>query len=280
MFQQICPWTRRDHVKSPIGSADRSPKWFKPLTLLLAFALCGPFAQAQQTGKLPRVGVLFIGGRDQPHLESFKQGLRERGYVEGENLFLEFRYAEGQQDRLAALAAELVLEKVDVIVTTASVSALAARKATQTIPIVMTSGNPLELGLAKSLAHPGGNVTGLTVMLSDLSGKRLEILKETLPRMTRVAVLWAPGDRETAIGFDETAAAAKAFSLRLHAAPIHTANDLARVFADIVKRQRRRSSRGLIPGWQRSTPNALSSSPRNTACRESIQRANSPRRAV
>jgi putative ABC transport system substrate-binding protein len=213
----------------------KNPNWLGPVTLILTFALCGPFAQAQQTGKLPRVGVLFIGGRDQPHLQAFKQGLRERGYVEGKNLVLEYRYAEGQQNRLAALAAELVREKVDVIVTTASVSALAARKATQTIPIVMTSGNPLELGLAKSLAHPGGTITGLTVMLSDLSGKRLEILKETLPRMTRVAVIWAPDDRETAIGFDETAAAAKAFSLRLHAAPIQTANDLAQVFAEIAK---------------------------------------------
>ena len=205
--------------------------WVALSALLLPF---GSPTKAQQPGKVPCVGMLFIGGRDQPHLESFKQGLRERGYVEGKNLVLEYRYAEGQQDRLTALAAELVREKVDVIVTTASVSALAARRASQTIPIVMTSGNPLELGLAKSLAHHGGTVTGLTVMLADLSGKRLEILKETLPRMTRVAVLWAPDDRETAIGFDETAAAAKAFSLRLHAAPIHTGNDLAHVFADIA----------------------------------------------
>ena len=208
--------------------------WVALSALLLPF---GSPTKAQQPGKVPCVGMLFIGGRDQPHLESFKQGLRERGYVEGKNLVLEYRYAEGQQDRLTALAAELVREKVDVIVTTASVSALAARKATQTIPIVMTSGNPLELGLAKSLAHPGGTVTGLTVMLSDLSGKRLEILKETLPRMTRVAVLWAPDDRETAIGFDETAAAAKAFSLQLQAAPIKSANDLDQVFAEITKAQ-------------------------------------------
>jgi putative ABC transport system substrate-binding protein len=195
--------------------------------LLLPF---GSPTKAQQPGKVPRVGMLFIGGHDQPHLESFKQGLRERGYVEGKNLVIEYRYAEGRQERLAALAAELVREKVDVIVTTASVSALAARKASQAIPIVMTSGNPLELGLAKSLAHPGGTVTGLTVMLSDLSGKRLEILKETLPRMTRVAVLWAPDDRETA-------AAAKSFSLQLQAAPIKSANDLDQVFAEITKAQ-------------------------------------------
>jgi putative ABC transport system substrate-binding protein len=205
------------------------------------FALCAMLlapcfaAAAQQPGKLPRVGILFIGGRDQPHLESFKQGLRERGYVEGKNLILEYRYAEGKRDRLEGLAAELVRDQVDVIVTTGNVSARAARAATQTIPIVMTSGNPVAPGLAKSLAQPGGNVTGLTVMLSDLSGKRLEILKETLPKMVRTAVLWAPQEQESVLGFDETAIAAKAFSLRVHGAQIQTADDLEPTFREIAK---------------------------------------------
>ena len=122
-----------------------------------------------------------MGSRNQPHLEAFKQGLRELGYTEGKNIVLEYRYAEGKYDRLPGLAAELVRAKVDIIVTTSSISAHAARKATKTIPIVMTSGNPLETGLAASLARPGGNVTGLTVLLSDLSGKRLELLKDTFP---------------------------------------------------------------------------------------------------
>jgi putative ABC transport system substrate-binding protein len=202
--------------------------------LLLPF---GSPTKAQQPGKVPRVGMLFIGGHDQPHLESFKQGLRERGYIEGKTIRFEYRYAEGKEDRLDELAVELVRDKVDVMVTTASISALAARKASQSIPIVMTSGNPLEMGLAKSLAQPGGNVTGLTVMLSDLSSKRLEILKDTLPKMARVAVLWTPQNRESSIGFDETAAAAKAFSLQLHAAPIQSANDLEQAFAAITKAQ-------------------------------------------
>jgi ABC-type uncharacterized transport system substrate-binding protein len=208
--------------------------WVILLALVSAFVLSGP-VQSQQDSKVARVGMLFIGGRDQPHLESFKQGLRDRGYVEGKNLVLEYRYAEGRQERLVKLAAELVREKVDVIVTTASVSALAARQATQTIPIVMTTGNPLELGLAKSLAHPGGTVTGLTVMPSDLSGKRLEILKETLPKMTRVAVLWTPSNSASVTGFGETAKVAKAFSLRLHSGSMQSANDLAQVFAEIDK---------------------------------------------
>ena len=200
----------------------------------MLLALCVS-AQAQQSGKIPRVGILFIGGRDQPHLQSFKQGLHELGYAEGKNIKLEYKYAEGKEERLDELAAEFVREKVDVIITTASVSALAARKATQIIPIVMTSGSPIETGLAKSLARPGGNVTGLTVMVSDLSGKRLEILKETLPKMIRVGVLWTPREVEAKRGFAETEAAAKAFSLKIHSAQVNTRSDFERAFAEISK---------------------------------------------
>ncbi|HMA79880.1 MAG TPA: ABC transporter substrate-binding protein [Candidatus Binatia bacterium] len=205
-------------------------------TLLTVAAMgLGTMAQAQQPSGIPRVGILFIAGRDQPHLEAFKQGLRERGYVEGKNITFEYRYAEGKQDRLPQLAAELVRLKVDVIITTASISAQAARKATQSMPIVMTSGNPLEMGLANSLAKPGGNVTGLTVMLSDLSGKRVEILKETLPKMTQIAALWSPGYNEGVIGFKETKEAAKAFSLRLHPVEVQAGGDFDRAFVHIAQ---------------------------------------------
>jgi putative ABC transport system substrate-binding protein len=135
-------------------------------------------ARAQVPKNISRVGILFVGGKDQPHLSAFKDGLRERGYIEGENVVLNYRYGEGDYNRLTALAEELVRDHVDVIVTTSSVSALAVRKATRTIPIVMTSGNPLEQGLAASLAQPGGNVTGLSLFVGDLSGKRVELLKE------------------------------------------------------------------------------------------------------
>ena len=154
----------------------------------LLFAFCGS-VEGQQTPKIPHVGILFIGGRDQPHLESFKQGMREHGYSEGKNIVYEYRYGEGKYDRLPDLAADLVQQKVDVIVTTSSVSALAARKVTNTVPIVMTTGGALERGLAESLAKPGGNVTGLTVLAADLSGKRLELLKEAFPKSRRVAPL-------------------------------------------------------------------------------------------
>ncbi|HET9296249.1 MAG TPA: ABC transporter substrate-binding protein, partial [Candidatus Binatia bacterium] len=170
------------------------------VALVLTFVMCGVVAEAQQPKKVPRVGVLFIGSRNQPHLEAFKQGLRERGYTEGKNILLEYRYGEGNNDRLPQLAAELVRDKVDVIVTTASVSAIAARRMTKTIPIVMTSGNPLESGLAASLARPGGNVTGLTVLSADLSGKRVELLTETFPKTTRIAALQSPQDFEAGAG--------------------------------------------------------------------------------
>ena len=160
---------------------------------LVAALLLTLGSSAQAQSRIPRIGILFIGGRDQPHLEDFKQGLRELGYSEGKNIVLEYRYAEGKYERLPELTREFVREKVDVIVTTSTYSALAAHKETRTIPIVMTSGSPLERGLAESLAKPGGNVTGLSVLIPDLSGKRVELLKEGFPKITRVATLWSPG---------------------------------------------------------------------------------------
>ena len=185
--------------------------------------------------KIPHIGVLFIGGREQPHLQSFKQGLRELGYVEGKNIALVYRYAEGQQEKLAELATELVHEKVEVFVTTAAVSARAARQITQTLPIVMTTGNPLETGLAESLAKPGGNVTGLTVMLSDMSIKRLELLKESFPKKTHIAALWSPIEPEAVVGMRETRDAAKALSLHLDVVEIRSANDIVGAFTTIAK---------------------------------------------
>jgi putative ABC transport system substrate-binding protein len=206
--------------------------WFALCAAL--FALCS-FAQAQQAGKIYRIGMLFFGSRDQPHLESFKQGLRERGYTEGENIAIEYRYAEGRQDRLRELAAELVQLKVDVIVVTADISAEAAKQATKTIPIVVTTGDQVASGLADSLAKPGGNVTGLSVVLADLSGKRVEILRETLPKMTRLATLWDPSVRLAGPVFRETSLAAQAFSLRLHSFEVTTAQDIEKALAEISK---------------------------------------------
>ena len=207
--------------------------------VLFAF---GSYAQAQS--KMPRVGILFIGGRDQPHLEAFKQGLRERGYSEGKNIVLDYRYAEGKVDRLPALATELVQLKVDVIVTTSGNSARAAAQATKTIPIVLTTGaDPVKSGLADGLAKPGHNVTGLSIIEEDLSGKRVEILKETFPKMTRLAYLWNPiavsySAADTTSGnpsYDEAEKITKTVGVQLLPYKVRSLAEIEKAFADMPK---------------------------------------------
>jgi len=213
--------------------------------LVIAFLLVAVgAAEAQQPTKILRVGILFIGGRDQPHLEAFKQGLRERGYTEGKNIVLDYRYAEGKLDRLPSLAAELVQLKVDVIVTTSGNSAKAASEATKTIPIVLTTGaDPVKSGLAESLAKPGGNVTGLSIIEEDLSGKRVDILKETFPKMTRMAYLWHPlavsySAADTTSGnpsYDQAEKATKTAGVQLLSYKVQTLAEIERAFADMPK---------------------------------------------
>jgi putative ABC transport system substrate-binding protein len=211
-------WRERIESSSEAIGMRREPianRKFISIVLGVLLVALNYSAAAQPIERIPRIGVLFIGGRNQPHLEAFKQGLRERGYTDGKNILLEYRYAEGREDRLSELATELVQLKVDVIVVTADVSAQAAHQVTKTIPIVMTTGDPVSWGLAENLARPGGNVTGLTVLLADLSGKRLEILKDAFPKMTRVAALWSPREKVSTGVFEETKAAAQGFSLQL-----------------------------------------------------------------
>jgi len=153
-------------------------------------------AEGQQAGKVPRVGVLLSNSQSSSstNVEAFRQGLRERGYVEGQNIVIEYRYGDGQLDRLPQLATELVALKVDLIVTSGTPPTRAAQQATRTIPIVMTLvGDPIAAGFIASLAKPGGNITGLTQITGELGGKRLELLKEAFPRLSRVAVLFDPG---------------------------------------------------------------------------------------
>ena len=157
------------------------------LICLLTSAKC---THAQQAGKIPRLGYLLALSPEQSSdLKAFRQGLAALGYIEGKNIIIEFRQAEGKVDRLPELAAQLVSLKVDIIVALNPPAALAAKNATTKIPIVMRStDDPVTAGLVESLARPGGNVTGLTSMATDLIGKRLEILKEAIPRSSRVAV--------------------------------------------------------------------------------------------
>ena len=150
-------------------------------------------AEAQQSKKIPRIGLLLVPTSSfySARVEAFRQGLRELGYVEGKNLVIEYRYAEGKLDRLPDFAAELVHLKVDLIVTASNDGALAAKKATRTIPVVFAAAaDPVGSGLVPSLAQPGGNITGISNVAQDLYGKRLELLKESFPKTTRVAFLW------------------------------------------------------------------------------------------
>jgi ABC-type uncharacterized transport system substrate-binding protein len=179
----------------------------------MLFAPCS-FAEAQQPGKIPRIG--YLGGTATARIDAFRQGLRELGYVEGKNVVIESRFTEGKPDRLAALAAELVRLKVDVIVTAGSNPTRAAKEATATIPIVMAQDpDPVGNGFVASLARPGGNITGLSNLGPELSGKRLELLKEVVPRVKRVAVFGTstfPGNAQI---LRETELAAGAFRLQL-----------------------------------------------------------------
>ena len=160
--------------------------------------LAAPLAAgAQQPKKVPRIGVLWTYSPTiaAPFAEAFRQGLRGLGYVEGQNVALEERWAEGRFDRLPALAAELVRLNVDVILAASTPAVQAVQQATRTIPIVMTQvSDPLESGFVASLARPGGNVTGLSLMHPELSGKRLQLLKEVVPKVSRVAVLGDPSN--------------------------------------------------------------------------------------
>jgi putative tryptophan/tyrosine transport system substrate-binding protein len=176
-------------------------------------------AEAQQTGKAARIGVLEMGhppsGRS-PTREGFREQLRELGYVEGLNLVIESRYAESRADRLPDLAAELVRLKVDVIVAGGTPAPLAAKQATSTIPIVMAAaGDPVRTGLVASLARPGGNVTGLSTFTPELAAKRLQLLKEVVPGVSRVAILWNAANPFTMANMRETEAAAR--TLGVHA---------------------------------------------------------------
>lgn len=183
---------------------------------LLAFAV---IAEAQKPKKVPRIG--YLSGRGDPStpgpfMDAFRQGLRVLGYVEGKNILVEYRYVEGKLDRSPSLVAELVQLKVDVLVVTFLPGIRAAKEATKTIPIVMVSFvDPVAAGIVDSLARPGGNITGLATLARDLSGKRLELLKEAVPGISRVGALWDANAPGPAIAFKEYEAAARALKIQL-----------------------------------------------------------------
>jgi putative ABC transport system substrate-binding protein len=182
-------------------------------------------AQAQQPVKVPRIGFIYPAGTSEDSLspfDAFRLGLRNLGYVEGKNVSIEIRYAEGRLDRMPTLVNELIQEKVDLIVAVNNVVIRAAKEATKTIPIVMvTSVDPVAAGYVKTFAHPGGNITGLANLGRDLSAKRVELLKQVIPTMTRLAVLWDGDGPGPAVAFKEYEAAARAFKLELRSLEVH-----------------------------------------------------------
>jgi putative ABC transport system substrate-binding protein len=193
--------------------------------------------EAQQPAKIPRIGILIASSASSvsTRVETFRQRLRELGYVEGKNIVIEYRYAEGNVERLADLAAELIQLKVDVIVT-AGPATLAAKKVTATIPIVFTAANdPLGTGVVSSLARPGGNITGLSVMAPDLDGKRLELLKEAFPKVARVAFLWGAAGSRGQLAFTDMEAAAKALGVKLQSLDVQSLDDFENAFVRAKK---------------------------------------------
>ena len=193
--------------------------------------------QAQQPAKIAKIGVLGAGGASRPWYGSFQREFQKLGYVAGNNVTYIYRFADLNRDRLPALAEELVRLKVDVIITPGSSDTQAAKNATKTIPIVFlgAGSDPVSLGFVESLAHPGGNLTGVSNIASALAGKRLELLKETVPKLTRVAVLWNPENAGSAQVWNESQLSAKELRLQLHSMAVSSADKFASEFKAAAK---------------------------------------------
>jgi len=192
-------------------------------------------ADAQQAGKVARVGVLLYSTpQADPNISSFRQALRDLGYVEGQNLSIEYRFAEGKPERLPDLAADLVRLKPDVIFALSGDVTPAAQKAIRTIPVVMwVSNDPVQMGFVASLARPGGNITGVTLILDELAGKRLALLKEVAPRVSRVGILWNPDHADPE--FREIQRAARALDVRLQSLEVRQGDDFDTAFQIATK---------------------------------------------
>jgi putative ABC transport system substrate-binding protein len=210
------------------------------LVLITVLLIIVGSAGAQEPARIPRIGILIPASASffSARLEAFRQRLRELGYVEGKNIFIEYQYAEGKLGRLPDLAAELVRLKVDVIVTSGGQPALAAKKASATIPMILANASdPVADGLVSSLAQPGGNITGLSLMVPDLDGKRLELLKEAFPKVARVAFLWGPSAPRANLILTEMEAAAEALGLKHISLEVRSLDDFEGAFAR-AKRER------------------------------------------
>jgi ABC-type uncharacterized transport system substrate-binding protein len=229
LFLKSCSDNRKSKIENP--------KWLGLSIIAFVLLVAGTAAEAQQPTKIPRIGFLVPGSASSygNRVEAFRKGLRELKYVEGQNVNIEYRYAEGKLDRLTELAAELVRLRVDMIVTSGNASVRAAKQATTTIPIVVSNTSDLVgPGHAVSLARPGGNITGLTNMAPELAGKRLELLKETVSKLSVVAVLWwnDPADPGPSASWKESQLSARELRLQLHSMEVRDPGDFERAFDD------------------------------------------------
>ena len=214
-------------------SAIQNPKLAGLLAIIIALTVWVARIEAQQPGKIPRVGVLRPGAPADLTEDSFRQGLRELGYLEGKNIIVEYRYAEGRLDQLPELATEMVRLKPDVIVVGSTRFAEAAKQATSTIPIVVIGGDVVGAGLVSSLAHPGGNVTGLTAISPDLSGKRLALLVDVVPKLSRVGVIWYPGRDEDEL--KQTEIAGRALGIAIQSIRVQAVKEFDSAYAAMKK---------------------------------------------
>ena len=226
--------SRSENLKSKIGN--RKLAGF--LIVVVTLTICGAVAEAQQPAKIKRIGYLagISASSDLPRFEAFRQGLRALGHIEGQNIAIESRYTEGKFERLPEIAAELVGLKIDVFVAVTTNAALAAKNATRTIPIFFFGvTDPIAAGLVDSLPRPGGNITGLTNIASVLSGKRLELLKETVPKLSRVAVLWDPQSPGSTPQWKESQLAARELGLQVHSMEVSNADKYESAFKEAIQ---------------------------------------------
>ena len=227
----------------------------KIMVVTLCAMLLAPCAsgEAQKPPKVQRIGYLTANSSsvEMPRVNAFRQGLRALGHVEGQNIVIEYRFTDGKFDRLPDLAAELVRIKVDVLVANTTNAALAAKNATRTIPIFFIGvSDPVAAGLVDSFARPGGNITGLTNIAPVLSGKRLELLKETVPKLNRVAVLWDPQNPGSTPQWNESQLAARELGLQLHSMEVSSANKYESAFKESDQGGQHSSSSDLEPVGQ------------------------------
>ena len=219
-------------------SAIQSRIWVWPSAIAFVLVVAGSVAQAQPSAKVRRIGVLTPRSPSDSALwhQAFQQGLHNLGWVEGKNIAIEYRYSQGKRDRLPDLAADLLRLKVELVVVVSVYAARAVQQVDKAVPIVMASAaDPVQLGLVASLARPGGNITGLSEITPEMAGKRLELLKEMVPKLSRVAVLWDPGNDASALSWKEVQSPASQLGLHLHSLEARSPKDFDKAFEDATK---------------------------------------------